>query len=222
MVYMEKINPQSTQDFLQQIKSQKSIEIEVGGARIRLCKNVFPPKMIDSRIIQDLITPGKVKGKTVLDVGTGTGIQAILAAKHGALDVTALDISDEAIECARHNIEANGVESVVSLVKSDLFMEMKDKTFDVIIANLPFVDYPAVGVAEAALYDPGLILHKRFFSEARGHLSEGGVIIFPHANLTGEKAFAELEEMINSYKYHIDSYIDVSAYGHIWRVYTLK
>lgn len=49
-------------------------------------------------------------GKVVLDVGTGTGILAIAAAKMGAAKVYAVDVSQEALELARENMRLNGVE----------------------------------------------------------------------------------------------------------------
>ncbi|EKD23631.1 MAG: hypothetical protein ACD_81C00210G0003 [uncultured bacterium] len=219
---MEKINPKGTQEFLQRIKNQETIAVELEGATIRLCKNVFPPKTIGSRIIQDCVTPIEIKGKSVLDVGTGTGIHAIVAAKRGARSVVGIDISEEAVACAQYNSNANGISEVVSIVQSNLFEKVKGETFDVIIANLPFVDYPAVGVAEETLYDSGFALHKRFFEEARAHMTEESVIVFPHANLTGPEAFRELEEMIDYYHYRVDSFVDNEAYGQVWRVYILK
>ena len=68
-------------------------------------------------------------GKSVLDIGTGSGILAIEARKRGAGYVLAVDIDDEALSLAREN--SNGID----LLKSDL-TESVYRTFDVVIANL--------------------------------------------------------------------------------------
>lgn len=69
----------------------------------------------------------------VADIGTGSGIMAILAAKLGAA-VSATDISDSAVAAARANADLNDV--LIDLRQGDLFGDLND-SFDVIIANLP-------------------------------------------------------------------------------------
>lgn len=66
--------------------------------------------------LEDCLAPGD----HVLDVGTGTGILAIVAAKLGASGVVALDIDDLALDVARQNMQRNGVQETVSLVKASL------------------------------------------------------------------------------------------------------
>jgi methylase of polypeptide subunit release factors len=72
-------------------------------------------------------------GERVIDIGTGSGVLAIAAAKCGAR-VVATDIDARAIAAARHNAERNGVEIETHL--GPLFAGVTD-TFDVVLANLP-------------------------------------------------------------------------------------
>ncbi|VEI13148.1 methyltransferase [Trueperella bialowiezensis] len=78
-------------------------------------------------------------GQRVLDLGTGSGIHAIVAALAGAR-VTATDISDAALELARLNAELNGVR--IDLRKGSLFEPVAGERFDVIVSNPPFVITP--------------------------------------------------------------------------------
>jgi len=82
--------------------------------------------------------PGKI---TVCDVGTGSGILAVCAAKHLAnCRVTAVDLSPAALEVARSNVAAHGVESQVELVEGDLLAAVPaEPRFDFILSNPPYV-----------------------------------------------------------------------------------
>ena len=73
-------------------------------------------------------------GETVLDIGTGTGLLAIFAAKLGG-KVTAVDIMPEAIELARKNAEKNNV--AIDVFFGNLFSPVQGSIYDVIIANVP-------------------------------------------------------------------------------------
>gem|GEM_PF-225485 len=77
----------------------------------------------------------------VLDVGTGSGNIAIsLVTNFQNLDATALDLSNEALEVARVNVDQHGVEDRVELCQSDLLEVVEDgEKFHVIVANLPYV-----------------------------------------------------------------------------------
>jgi len=74
------------------------------------------------------------RGKDVLDVGTGSGILSIAAAKMGARSITAIDIDEDAIENAAHNFRLNGVEKV-ELLQGDIEV-VGDHQYDLILANI--------------------------------------------------------------------------------------
>ncbi len=96
------------------------------------------------RALEKLVQPGM----TVFDVGTGSGVLAIAAAKLGAGAVQAADYDATAVRVARENIEANGVADVVSLGESDLFSAFDGKAAlvtanliaDLILRLLPALD----------------------------------------------------------------------------------
>ena len=75
------------------------------------------------------------KGGSFLDVGTGSGILAICAAKLGAKDLTAVDIDPDAVAVAKENVERNGLHGLIDVREGDL-IEGLDRSFDFSAANI--------------------------------------------------------------------------------------
>ena len=114
---------------------------------------------------------------TVLDLGTGCGIQALHAARHAAR-VVATDISERALELARFNAELNGVSSI-EFRRGSLYEPVAGERFDRVVSNPPFVITPRTpGVPEYDYRDGGLIgdaLVESVIRAAGDHLEPGGV-----------------------------------------------
>ncbi len=83
------------------------------------------------RLLEELIKGGQ----DVFDVGTGSGVLAITAAKLGARKVTAVDFDPVAVRVAKENIEINQVDNIITTGQSDLLKSVEGKA-DVIIANI--------------------------------------------------------------------------------------
>ena len=217
---MNKINPKLTQNFLEDIKNQSADILEVEGIKIKTCKNVFPPKSNFSRSSEKLhMIFGDLKNLTILDMGTGTGVQAIQAVSQGAKKVVAVDISKEAVDCAKENVLMNHVADRVVVFQSDLFSNIDDEMmFDVVIGNLPITDYPMMGVAEATLYDPNYEIHKRFLLDAKKHLTEKGIIVITHIDFNGQNDFIDFEKMLKEYGYGVERFIEIEDLGYHWRM----
>ena len=82
------------------------------------------------------------KGRTVLDCFTHTGSFALNAARGGAKHVMAVDVSEFAVECARHNAERNGLSDVMECVAANVFdllpqLEKEPRKYDFIILDPP-------------------------------------------------------------------------------------
>ena len=88
-----------------------------------------------TRLCIGLLQNRNLAGQTMLDVGTGSGVLAITAAKLGAAYVAAIDVDPEAVENARENIAANAVEEVVDAHVED-FTTSGRSPADVVTANL--------------------------------------------------------------------------------------
>ena len=81
-------------------------------------------------------------GRTVLDCFTHTGSFALNAARGGAKHVTAVDVSEFAVECARHNAQRNGLSEVMECVAANVFdllpqLEKEPRKYDFIILDPP-------------------------------------------------------------------------------------
>jgi len=76
-----------------------------------------------------------LKGRSFIEVGCGTGLISLAAARAGAV-VTAVDISPQAIAATQKNFLANGLKGEVLL--SDLFTNLQGRKFDVAVINPPY------------------------------------------------------------------------------------
>ena len=83
------------------------------------------------RVLEEVVHPGCV----VFDVGTGSGILAVAAAKLGASSVQAVDFDTVAVRVAKENVAINNVQNLVQVSQSDLFKEVTGQA-DVIVANI--------------------------------------------------------------------------------------
>ena len=128
---------------------------------------------------------------SVLDLCTGSGFLALVAAKSGAGSVTALDVSRRALAATWLNARLNGVR--VRAVRGDLFDAVPGERFDVIVSNPPYLvsasdELPRRGASRAwdagtsgrAFLDP-------ICDRAEHHLNPGGVLLLVHSSLCSEQ-----------------------------------
>jgi len=126
--------------------------------------------------------------ETVLDLCTGSGCLAILAARHfpGAA-IDAVDISRDALEVAARNVADHGLKDRIGLHRGDLFRPLGSARYDLIISNPPYVDAEGMAAlprecrAEPKLaFDggaDGLDIVRRIVNEAPRHLTaQGGLL----------------------------------------------
>ncbi len=109
------------------------------GFRLRVRPTVFHPRyFLSSEYFAEFIDGLDLRGKNVADVGTGSGVLALAAARAGAASVLAVDINPNAVLCARENAEANGFGDRVTAARMDLLAEVPSRpVFDVILSSPP-------------------------------------------------------------------------------------
>lgn len=129
-------------------------------------------------------------GVSVLDLCTGSGHLAVVAALAGASAV-AVDISWRAVLSARVNAILNGVR--VAVLRGDLFEPVASRRFDVIVSNPPYLPHPDEelpqrGLARAVDAGPsGRAFLDRICRQVGEHLNPGGVVLLVHSSVCGER-----------------------------------
>ncbi|WP_293896018.1 methyltransferase [Flavobacterium sp.] len=105
---------------------------------IKVHPDVFPPQLtLSTKILLDFVNELDLKNNTFLELGCGSGIISLLAAKNGA-NVTASDVNKIALAFLEINALKNNLQ--LKIIYSDLFDNLKNQTFDYIIINPPY--YP--------------------------------------------------------------------------------
>ncbi|MCL4381022.1 methyltransferase [Candidatus Marsarchaeota archaeon] len=125
--------------------------------------------------------------KKTLDIGTGSGIQGLVAASNGC-DVTFLDIDPNALDCARRNASMNSLGG--RFVLSDLFSNIGGEKFNTIIFNPPYLhSKPLAGMQDPVRAldggEGGREVIDRFLEAYGGHVLEDHVVIMLESSLNG-------------------------------------
>lgn len=169
--------------------------VEVLGRSYLTSENVFNPRYyFTSKFMAEHI---KARSEdVVLDLGTGSGIQAITAGET-AKRVFAIDINPEAVHIARKNVEANGLDHVISVIEGDLFEPLnKDQKFNIILFTPPYMDGKPEKYFDYALFDPGKELMKRFFREARHYLYPDGYVQMLYSSIARPETVLAISEQL--------------------------
>jgi release factor glutamine methyltransferase len=153
----------------------------VAGLRLHVDRAVFNPEMhfTSGFLAGYLARPGVVSpGGRVLDMGTGSGVGAIAAARAGAGRVVAVDINPAAVACAAGNVRRYGLAGRVDVRAGDLFAPVAGEQFDLILCNPPYFRGTPRTLADAAfLGGPQYEWLDRFAAKAGAHLAPGGRIL---------------------------------------------
>src|SRR5690349_14817242 len=143
------------------------------GLELRIPKDVFSPGGLGNfhPTVRDEVKPTD----RVLDMGTGSGIVAILAAARSS-DVVAVDINPKAVEAARANAVLNGVADRITFEVSDVFAAVEGD-FDLIVFDPPFRWFKARDLLELSHTDENYQALSRFMRQVRQRLRPGGRVL---------------------------------------------
>jgi len=183
-------------------------EAWLGEFRFYVDERVLIPRSFIAELMPDRIAPYVGPAETVataLDLCTGSGCLAILAAHaYPIADIDAADVASDALTIAQRNVAEYGLADRINLVRSDLFANLTGKSYDLIIANPPYVtsvamaelplEYRHESVLALAGGEDGLDAVRTIIDEAPGYLNPGGTLLVEigHNRAATELAFPRL------------------------------
>lgn len=222
------LNPEMEMDALQllrwetvlsELKKEKPIQYILGetefyGLRFRVNENTLIPRPETEELVERILVESrksKVEGLRILDIGTGSGCIAISLAKNiSDAKVSAIDVSEKALEMAKKNAEINVVNVdfiLADVLKLSTFDFRLSTKYDVIVSNPPYVRNlekqeikPNVLEFEPhlALFvedDDALIFYRKIAELSLENLSDNGKLYFEINQYLGKETVELLEKL---------------------------
>jgi ribosomal protein L3 glutamine methyltransferase len=165
------------------------------GRSFYVDERVLIPRSPIAELIQKQFSPWieSENVSAILDLCTGSGCIAITCAEmFPEAEIIASDISQDALDVAQINIEKYHLQSLIKLIKSDLFENIPPQKFDVIISNPPYVDLEDMNALPQEYHheprlaleagNDGLNIIKKILEEAKDYLSDQGILIVEVGN----------------------------------------
>ena len=171
-------------------------EAWLGEFRFHVDPRVLIPRSYIAELVPDGLAPYVGDPEHVgsaLDLCTGSGCLAILMAHaYPAADIDAVDLSPDALTVAQRNVADFGLAGRINLIRSDLFTNLRDKRYDLVISNPPYVTATAMdALPPEYLHEPrialaggddGLDAVRAIVDAAPRYLSRGGTLVVEVGN----------------------------------------
>ena len=173
---------------------RRATTTRVAGLELEVPPTVFHPRFfLTSAFFARFLQSLDLSGKSVVEVGCGSGILSLSAAKAGAKSVLALDINRAAVEAAKVNAVRNNLQQVLSL-HSNLFSALPPtRKFDVIICSPPsFSGEPRDDADRAWHAGPGYRDILPLFDQAARRLNRSGKMYLLISSDTNRRLFDHL------------------------------
>jgi release factor glutamine methyltransferase len=161
---------------------------ELAGISLVVLPDVFNPTLFFSSELLAEVIAGEaqfIEGKLVLEVGTGTGLMALLAARRAERAI-GVDINPEAVRALRINALVNHLEDKVEARQGDLFASVAGERFDLIIFNPPYFAGEAKDLWDYAWRDVNQV-RARFVAEAAQFLRPGGRLLVSDSDVAVDR-----------------------------------
>lgn len=145
--------------------------------------DVLSPKYgIDSKFFPQAVAELVGRG-SLLEIGTGSGVVAVHCGRTHGCAIVATDISEAAVANCRENTRAYQLPRI-EVRQGSLFEPVgADEEFDVVFWNHPWICEQAADSLEAAVFDPGYCLLRRYFCEAPKHVAANGQLLLGTSDL---------------------------------------
>jgi methylase of polypeptide subunit release factors len=189
--------------------TRKGIEVRGLSGRLTPSYGVFSPTR---SVYVDLVSRLDVSGKSVLDVGCGTGVLAFVLLQAGAREAIGTDLDDRAICCAQMNAEKLGLQDRFTATQADLFPA--EARADWVIFNAPWIPEVPRTRLDRTVFDEGGEAVHRFLKTVQDHLAPGGraaLVLSDLPERVGLRADGAIEEMAEAAGLNIAEIHDAPA-----------
>ena len=165
--------------------------------KLKTSPNVYEPAEDSYLLAENLLIDSN---DDVLEIGTGSGIVAMYASKLSN-KITVTDINLDALQLASENFKLNNIDNI-EILAGNLFEPVKNKKFDVILFNTPYLPTDNDDIIEGDLnyaFDGGLSgrdIIDLFLNEVKNHLNDGGKVQLIQSSLSGtEETLNKLDDL---------------------------
>ena len=151
-------------------------------------KNVLIPRQDTEILVEEVINIAKkINAKKILDLCTGSGAIAVSLAKYlPQAEITAIDISNDALKIAKKNAISNNVQNQITFISSDMFTNLSEEKFDIIVSNPPYIKTNVIKNLDIQVQNEpyialdggkdGLDFYKKIINESYQYLKYSGYL----------------------------------------------
>lgn len=183
--------------------------------------NVLIPRPDTETLVEEVIKIAKkIRAKKILDLCTGSGAIAVSLAKYiEESNITAVDISKEALRVAKLNAKNNEVENQITFVESDLFEKIPKEKYDMIVSNPPYIKRDIIKTLDKEVqkepkialdggYD-GLDFYRKIIHKSEEYLKFKGYLCLE----IGYDQKIDVIDLIEQEEKYLDTYCKKDLYG---------
>ena len=183
-------------------------------------ENVLIPRQDTEVLVEEVIKIAKkIKAKKILDLCTGSGAIAISLAKYlENIQLTAVDISRKALDIAMANAKNNHVQDKITFVESNLFQDLRQEKYDLIVSNPPYIRRKELETLDREVRkeprlaldggEDGLDFYRNIMDKGYEYLKYGGYICLE----IGYDQKEEVMQIIEGKKHYIGTYCKKDLY----------
>ena len=183
-------------------------------------ENVLIPRQDTEVLVEEVIKIAKnIRAKKILDLCTGSGAIAVSLAKYlENTQITALDISRKALDVAIANAKNNHVQEKITFVESNLFQDLRQEKYDIIVSNPPYIRRKEIETLDKEVRkEPkialdggkdGLDFYREIINKGYEYLKYGGYICLE----IGYDQKEEVMQIIKDKKQYTETYCKKDLY----------
>ena len=183
-------------------------------------ENVLIPRQDTEVLVEEVIKIAQnIRAKKILDLCTGSGAIAVSLAKYlENIQITALDISRKALDVAIANAKNNHVQEKITFVESNLFQDLRQEKYDIIVSNPPYIRRKEIETLDKEVRkepkialdggEDGLDFYREIINKGYEYLKYGGYICLE----IGYDQNEEVMQIIKDKKQYTETYCKKDLY----------